>query len=674
MSGTITFTGLSTDQSLNEIIDALVSARRAAHIEPLEGWKATWETKLEAITSIDSALSSFYAAARAIDRVEELLVKTGSSSHENILTASANSAATPGTHTVIVNQLAQAETEVHQGIKNSIIFHSGVVDQTASINDSGADKMFAYSYDGIKRTITVNSGDTLQNLCSDINADGQNPGVTAKIVTSGGKDHLVLVETNPDSSKAIMIDPDGDMTLNGSENTVNLTGSSFSQTINGSGTDKTFQITYGLNAAIQIPVSPGTTLEGLRDLINNASIGLTAWILDDGSAGSGCRHLVISGENTGDDYTIELNSTGATTLDGSADTEDFTGLVFVESSSAQNAQLRVDGYPPADWIQRTTNSIPDVLQGVRLDLTQPDPAKSVTVTIGTDKAAIMEKIEEFREAFNGVRTVIRDVTTYDPNTKQAGSLLGNYAVQIIKSRLDNLITSPAPGFRDQDDTYVNLQQLGFYTDENRGSETEGLLLLDASKLQQALDSNPEAVASVFSAYFSGVSNNAQITFSSALPTASPGIYDVEVNTDTEQGRFRLQEGGWGDWVALEGSSGNYSLTGTTGPEKGIALYISCASNTGNYSAEVRVRNGIITQMSTELENLLSTSGPLYALDKNYNDIMENIDRKISNEERRLLIYEERLRQRFSRLDAYISQMEQLGNFLTMFAANSSKTS
>jgi flagellar capping protein FliD len=77
-------------------------------------------------------------------------------------------------------------------------------------------------------------------------------------------------------------------------------------------------------------------------------------------------------------------------------------------------------------------------------------------------------------------------------------------------------------------------------------------------------------------------------------------------------------------------------------------------------------------MGLDLEDLLSTSGPLNTLDGSYNDIVTNIEKRIDQEEDRLVHYEALLRQRFVRLDSYMNQMTQLGNYLTQYVANLSK--
>jgi flagellar hook-associated protein 2 len=387
-------------------------------------------------------------------------------------------------------------------------------------------------------------------------------------------------------------------------------------------------------------------------------------------------HLVLTGEDQGGAYQITFNPGGGTTLDGSGDTEDFTAAagVFTETLTARNAQIRIDGYPPGAWIERTTNHITDAIEGITLELAGPGASN---VTVSTDTDAILEKVLAFKEAFNSVRAAIKEATAYNSNTGEAGSLLGNYAVQIVQSKLDNLLSGSAPGFRSPDETYVTLQQLGFSTDALEGSGTEGLLLLDTTVLTSALESDPDAVAAVFSAYLAGTSSDSRIAFRSALPSTTPGIYDIEVDLDPlsanyRKGRFRPAGEDWHPWVDLTGTSGNYTLTGTSGyGERGLALNISYTDG-ALHTSEVRLKNGVVTELSFSMEDFLGSSGPLETLTSNYNEIIDHIDLRIAKEERRLDQYEELLRKRFDRLDSYMNQMNSLGAYLSQWTAQSSK--
>ncbi|MCY2927377.1 MAG: hypothetical protein NT031_18460, partial [Planctomycetota bacterium] len=91
-----------------------------------------------------------------------------------------------------------------------------------------------------------------------------------------------------------------------------------------------------------------TTLTNLRDLINNdaSNPGVTASILNV----NGTYHLVLAGRDTGAGHSIAIDD-GLTTLAG-FDTADFT-----QTQAAQNAQVRVDGFPAATWIERDSNRV-----------------------------------------------------------------------------------------------------------------------------------------------------------------------------------------------------------------------------------------------------------------------------------------------------------------------------
>ena len=74
-------------------------------------------------------------------------------------------------------------------------------------------------------------------------------------------------------------------------------------------------------------------------------------------------------------------------------------------------------------------------------------------------------------------------------------------------------------------------------------------------------------------------------------------------------------------------------------------------------------------MSSELQTLLSSDGPLSTIDTNYNDIIDNIEDKIEAEELRLSNYEDMLIKRFSRLDSYMSTMSGISTSLSSITSS-----
>ncbi|MEW6659157.1 MAG: flagellar filament capping protein FliD [Thermodesulfobacteriota bacterium] len=548
----ITFSGLGSSVDFQSIIDKLVSVESAS-INRYESWKSEWNDKITALETLNTKLTDFRTLAASMDTLTQFVDKTAASSDTSVLTVSASTTASSGTHSVLVNQLAQNEVEAHQGLAAS----------TTVINSSGSAKVFAFSYaGGAAVSISVADGATLADLASAINSSGANPGVTATVMDMG------------------------------------------------------------------------------------ASYGATRY------------RLLLQGKDTGSTNSITIDD-ALTTLDGTGGTENFESTTFTQTQAAQDAQIRVDGYPPGTWIERSTNTISDVITGVTLKLVSSS-ATAVQVTITDDTSAMQDKIESLVEQYNDVVANIKEQTKYDSTTGQAGILLGNYAVEIVKSALNSIGTGNAPGFQDPDDPYLNLAMIGITTDSDESSDTFGQLLIDDTALEEALNDNPDGVANLMAAYFQGVSDDTSgnITYYSAIPgITEPGIYEV---TATVSGGVLTGGTINGHAATISGDT----LTGQSGyPEYGLAVKINLVD--GNYSGTVRLQMGKSGQFSEKLDDLLSvTSGPLNILINNYQDIIDSIDEKIEAEQRRVDGIRSRLTTQFANVDSILSTLNQQSEYLS----------
>lgn len=422
--------------------------------------------------------------------------------------------------------------------------------------------------------------------------------------------------------------------------------------VNSSGSSQTFAYTYD-GTTRSITVTDGTTLAELMRQINNdvQNPGVTASVLNDGSGGAAAWHLVLSGQEPGSAYGITVGA--ATTLSG------FSSVDFTETQTAQNAQVRVNGYPAGGWIERDSNTFSDIIPGVNIALAGTG---SATVTVTSDTESIREKIYEFVSAFNEVRNYIREQTAYDTNTESGGILQGNYAVDIIKNRLNALVSSPPSGFRSDTDTYANLMQIGLSTDVDQGSETQGQLVIDESELNDALSDNPDAVADMFSTYYSGRSVSSGLEFVSYIEgITDPGTYEVAFDSaDPSASRIRVEGG---SWHAATWDAATQTLTGVQGmPEAGLVVKVL---DTGSsFTGEVDLRQGLAGDLKEELDRLVhSTDGPLAVLEENYQDIIDNINDKIESEENRIDLLEQRLRERYARLEQLLTEMNSQSSYL-----------
>ncbi len=440
--------------------------------------------------------------------------------------------------------------------------------------------------------------------------------------------------------------------------------------INASGTSKVFAFSYAGGASVSITVADQATLQDLADAINSsgANPGVTALVLDMGPSYTTDRYrLMLQGQDTGSDYTIAIDD-GLTTLDGTGGTENFTSATFTESQTAQNAQVRLDGYPPGAWIERSSNQINDLISGVTFNL-HASSGSPVTIAVGDDTAAMQEKIGNLVAAYNEAVAYLREQTKYDSASGEAGILFGNYAVQIVKSELTAIATGNAPGFQDPDDPYLNLSQLGITTDVDEASATFGQLLIDEATLSEALSSHPQEVAYLMAASFRGVSDDAtgNITYYSSIPSITlPGIYAVEA---TVSGGVITSGTINGHAATISGDT----LTGQSGyPEYGLAVRVNLVD--GTYTGTVRLQLGINGRFTAKLDDLLSaSSGPVNILIDNYNDIVDSIDSKIEFERRRVDGVRKRLIEQFTRLEAVLAQLNEQANYLANQMQNLAST-
>lgn len=248
--------------------------------------------------------------------------------------------------------------------------------------------------------------------------------------------------------------------------------------------DATFTYYYeGVKVDVSIPAD--SKLGDLVDLINNDSNnrGVTASIIDDGSSTTTAYHLVLTGDDTGAEHAI----TGIT---GTLDNFDDSDADFETTQSASNSMTKVDGFPSDSWeyLQRSTNAINDIINGVTLNL---QDVGSAVVTVTNDTATIKTNIETFVNSLNFLTDYIRRETKYDSVTGESGVMLGNYTYTIIRSIITNLLYPQ--GLDSGVDTYVHLAQIGIKTDPDQ----DGKWVINQTLLNDALNNDLEGVARLF---------------------------------------------------------------------------------------------------------------------------------------------------------------------------------
>lgn len=282
------------------------------------------------------------------------------------------------------------------------------------------------------------------------------------------------------------------------------------------------------NPSASISITPANnTLEGVRDAINAANAGVSASIVNDGSANG--NRLVVTSKLTG-----VVNSIKITVADGDGNNLDNAGLSQLaydptatsgngknlsELQAAKDALLTIDGIS----VTKSSNVISDAVEGITLNLLKEDINNKVTLSVAKDTTTIKNSVSAFVDAYNNLNQTLRSLTNYDPTTNTGGPLVGDATTRSIMTQIKSIIT----GNLGNGNSLTSLSQIGVAFQRN------GTLALDSTKLQSSIDNNFSQIAALFST--SGNSTDAQIKFLGNSSKTQAGNYPINVSQLATQG-------------------------------------------------------------------------------------------------------------------------------------------
>jgi flagellar hook-associated protein 2 len=235
--------------------------------------------------------------------------------------------------------------------------------------------------------------------------------------------------------------------------------------------------------------SSNDTLAGIRDAINNANVGVTATIVNDGS-GTPYR-LVLTSNNTGANNSMNISVSGDSAI-SSLISYDPTGTQNLSQAvQATNANLTVNGIP----ITSSTNSVSDAIQGVTLNLQNTTTSPAV-LSIGQDSAAMTNTVQNFVTAYNNLYSFLQTQTAYNTtNSASSGSLMGDNDLTNLMDQMRNLVSTTVGS-----GSYNSLALIGINT-----NTANGTISLNTSQFQTALSANSSSVTNLISSSW-GIAN------------------------------------------------------------------------------------------------------------------------------------------------------------------------
>lgn len=282
---------------------------------------------------------------------------------------------------------------------------------------------------------------------------------------------------------------------------------------------------FSLNGAINtktVTLGAGDqSLQGIRDAINKADMGVTATIVSDGS--SKPYHLVLTSNKTGEETTMKVTVGGE---DGDAPDPAIAALLgydptgvqnMTQTAGAQSTKLNVNGIE----VKSDSTSVKDAIQGVTLDVTT---VGSTTLTVSKDTAAISTAVNDFVKAYNELNKTISGLTSYNAETKKGGVLQGDASVRSIQSQLRKQISAVMEGAGGK---LNSLSQVGI------GFQKDGSLSVDSTKLNKAITENAADFGGLFAAMGSTTDN--MIKFDSSTAATKAGTYAIDITSLATQG-------------------------------------------------------------------------------------------------------------------------------------------
>jgi len=215
-----------------------------------------------------------------------------------------------------------------------------------------------------------------------------------------------------------------------------------------------------------------SSLEGIRDAINEAGKGVQASLVNDGSGQP--HRLVLSATDTGTDAAIDSVDFGTGGLGGALALDSDTEVAAV------NASLSVNGID----IESQSNRVEGAVQGVTLNLKEEGPA---TVSVTRDTAGIKKAVTTFVESYNSLQESMDSLTRYDQETGTSGRLLGDTTLRGIESRIRGVMGGVVSG-----------GEFGALGDIGVDLTIDGTLEVDQEKLDAVVADNLGGLSDFFS--------------------------------------------------------------------------------------------------------------------------------------------------------------------------------
>lgn len=424
--------------------------------------------------------------------------------------------------------------------------------------------------------------------------------------------------------------------LGGLDTAANLSSARISTALTqNTGTFKVNGVEFAYDAAVD-------SISNIISRINSSTAGVTA-----------------SYDPFADSLTLANNRTGTVTVGIEDVTGNFLAAMGVAGATQTvgvNAAYSIDGGPTR---YSATNVIDDAVSGVSITV-RDTTTQPVKVDVSVQTQNVVDAVTQFVSAFNDATKVMAELTRYDPSGKTAnGVLFGDGAIRMIQTNLRSPLISAVPGLtsgiRTMSDIGVSFGKVG------SALGTTDKLQFDDQKFITVLKTQPEAVASLFTAFSPTASLTAGGTGSIASITGTPtqvtkaGTYTIESNiTGSLVATFNANDGSGPTTTSGTITAGGTNTTLIPGVTLTGTGVLAAGTNTVVIGAS---QQGFAKTLVEYIGVLTKTGGLLKNRTESMQDAVTDISDQIAKMQARLQVKEQQLVKKFSQMEQIIARLQ-----------------
>lgn len=471
----VNFLGLNSSFDSANLVSQLVQIETTSKIKPLETKRTNLTNERSFLQSIQTKIKDLRSTMNieGIGKGTEALFPrsvTSSDTNNQYVKVTATDQAIPQTFNVNVTQLAtntvrKSATPISTGVTganvlNTVSFKSGTLPTTGTVTINGETQTSALNPAVNTVTNMLNFFNGFTGVTATLEASGKvklsgvtsigGAGDTSNILSSLGLDNAQIVGNVATGIQNIDA-PNGstlltNLGINGTNLTINGTSVTFAPA-----TDTVNDLIKKLNT------TPGTNVNATFDALNG--------------------QVVLTNKDTGA-ISLTASSTNSNVI---------TQLKLTSETLGNNAEFTVSTLNGGATLVSNDNTVSGLIQGVTLDLKQATaPASPVKITIGEDKSAYKDRVNEILDSLNSV------LDDLDKN--------GSAFSKLLSSSIKNTLTTYFSGTTD---TFKSGVEVGISSVLGSGKDGNGFggFKIDGNptvpaRFDSALTLNSEAVNTV----------------------------------------------------------------------------------------------------------------------------------------------------------------------------------